>query len=498
MKLKLIIIASFFLLTSSVSPQQPDRDGVLAAMKKATAFMTEKVSIHGGYLWNVSEDFSKKYGEVPARNSQIWVQAGTPMVGMAYLDAFDVTKDKVYLDAARKAADALIYGQNSQGGWHYAIDFEPKGMQDWYKNQASKFKWGMEEQRFYNGNGTFDDSNSSSATRFLLRFYLTSKEEKYHAPLLKALNFMLLAQYPNGAFPQRFPLHYDFIHDGFPDYTSYYTLNDGVMNSNIEVLLEAYQYLGDKRYLESARRGVDFMIAVQGPEDQAGWAEQYHPDTMQPVKARTHEPAGFVIRESADVIELLEIMYKMTGDRRYLRPIPQCLQWFERVNREALEFKRPTARYYELGTNLPVYVIRTDKVNPDGYGLYLWSNTISEGNMKGLSSIPGGVRQVVNVEPIRREYERVSKLSVDDAKAEYMRRFKTWETPPRADSAAVSKILGAMDNRGAWITDCRVLKLDGGPNGMNSGDFEIIKGYSSNVFVRNLRILASYARSGKN
>src|SRR5437879_12922908 len=118
MKHKFTISSLLFLfLTSSVSSQQPDRGEVLSAMKKAANFMTEKVSIHGGYLWNVSEDFSKKYGEVPARDSQIWVQAGTPMVGMAYLDAFDVTKDKAYLDDDRKAAEAHDCGQNPVAGW---------------------------------------------------------------------------------------------------------------------------------------------------------------------------------------------------------------------------------------------------------------------------------------------------------------------------------------------------------------------------------------------
>lgn len=326
------------------------------------------------------------------------------------------------------------------------------------------------------------------ATCFLLRYYLTSKEEKYRRPLLKALNFMLLAQYPNGAFPQRFPLRYDFVHDDFPDYTSYYTLNDGATNGNVEVLLEAYQHLGDKRYLESARRAVDFMIAVQGPEDQAAWAEQYHPDTMQPTKARTHEPAGFVIRESEQVLELLETFYLMTGDRRYLRPIPMCLRWFDRINREAKEHDRPAARYYELGTNLPVYVVRTEKTTSEGYGVYLWSNTKAQGN------VSVGV-QVTDVEPFRKEYERIAKLSKDAAKAEYMQRFKSWETLPRADAAAVKGIIGSMDARGAWVTDCRVLKLDAGANGMNSGDFEIIKGYSSGVFVRNIRALANRVRS---
>lgn len=414
--------------------------------------MTEKVSVRGGYVWNVAEDFSKQYGEVPARKSQIWIQSGTPMVAMAFLDAFDATKDKVYLDAARRAADALVFGQHKLGGWHYAIDFEPKGIEEWYKNKAAKFKWGMEEQRFYRGNATFDDSNSASATRFLLRFYLTSKEEKYRAPLLKALDFIRLAQYPNGAFPQRFPLRYDFVHDGFPDYTPYYTLNDGAANGNVEVLLDAYHYLGDKRDLESARRAVDFMIAVQGPEDQAAWAEQYHPDTMQPTKARTHEPAGFVIRESEQVLELLLTFYKMTGDRRYLRPIPMCLNWFDRVNRESKENSRPAARYYELGTNLPVYVVRTDKTTPDGYGVYLWSNTRAQGNLTA------GV-QVTDVGPFRREYERISILSKEDAKAEYLQRFKSWEMSPRADASAVKTIMGSMDSRGV---DHRLPRLKAG------------------------------------
>ena len=88
-------------------------------MKKATQFMVEKVGYRGGYVWAVSEDFSRRYGEVPARKTQIWVQSGTPDVGMTLLDAYDVTHDPVYLDGARKAADALISGQHPLGGWNY-------------------------------------------------------------------------------------------------------------------------------------------------------------------------------------------------------------------------------------------------------------------------------------------------------------------------------------------------------------------------------------------
>lgn len=493
--MKLKIAAIFFLFPTILFAQT--KQEVLSAMKKSTEFFSTKVSTRGGYVWNVSEDFSKFYGEVPARKTQIWVQSGTPMVGMTMLNAYQATGDKYYLQVAEKAADALIFGQTKEGGWHYVVDFETKGLQDYYKNQASKFKWGMEEQRFYKGNATLDDGNSQSATRFILRLYLVSKNEKYKAPLLKALNFFLKAQYPNGAFPQRFPLKYDFIHDGFPDYTSYYTLNDGATVTAIQVLVDAYENLGDKKYLDSAKKAVDFLIAVQGPEDQGCWAEQYHPDTMQPVKARTHEPAGFVIRESEQVVETLEMFYKMTGDRRYLRPIPLCLNWFDRLNKEAIEFKRPIARYYELGTNLPIYVIQTNETYEHGYGKYLWSNTLTPDNKLGTTgnSASLNIRQVVNVEPIRREFERVKSLDAKTARAEYEKQ-RSWNgDSPRPDTPNVANPIKSMDKRGAWVTDCRVLKLDAKEKyGMNSGEFEIIKGYSTGVFVRNLSMMTAFVK----
>ena len=492
-----------FIPAAEFSPQTPSRDEVLAAMKKATQFMVEKVAYRGGYVWAVSEDFSRRYGEVPARATQVWVQSGTPEVGMTLLDAYDLTRDPVYLDGARKAADALIYGQHPLGGWNYVIDFDPSGLKTWYEKEASRFKWGMEEYRHYYGNATFDDGNTSSATRFLLRLYLTTPDPRYRRPLLKALNFIVLAQYPNGAWPQRYPLSHEFTHDGFPDYTSYYTLNDGSAVSNIEVLVEASEKLGDKRYLKAARRAVEFLIAIQGPRDQAAWAEQYDPKTMRPVKARTHEPAGFVIRESEQVIELLEKFYLMTAERRYLKPIPGCLDWFDRVNREAVELKRPPARYYEFVTNLPIYNLRTDKTNAAGYGLYRWSNTDSQGDGEGLYRFGGGqseTRPVVDVLPIRKRYEWIAGLSPEQARVEYQKRSGGGERPEQPNrrqfgNTSVADVIAAMDHRGAWVRDdVRVLKVSPNSQGINPGTFETIRGYSTGTFVRNLRRLIDSAK----
>jgi hypothetical protein len=499
--LTLVAAFSFAVYGQQQDSINPTSSDVQVAMKKATTFMVERVAYRGGYVWSVSEDFSRRYGEIPARSSQIWVQDGTPLVGMALLDAYDLTGDRYYLEAARKAADALVYGQHPLGGWHYFVDFDPKGIKQWYDQEASRFKWGMEEYRHYYGNATFDDANTASATRFLLRLYTTTHDPAFRRPLLKALNFIVVAQYPNGAWPQRYPLSHEFSHDGFPDYTSYYTLNDGSAASNIDVLVEAYEKLGNKRYLASAKRGIAFMMLIQGPNGQAAWAEQYDPKTMLPVKARTHEPAGYVIRESIQVIDLLEKFYEITGDRSYLKPIPGCLAWFDRVNREAVELKRPPARYYEVGTNLPIYNLRTDKTNAEGYGLYRWSSKDAEGDGFGLfrfNNTQPTVRPVVDVVPIRQKYEQVASLSPAQARAKYQSGSSNEEPRERARRDSVAQIINAMDSRGAWIRDdLRVLTVVPRSQGINPGSFETMRGYSTAVFVRNLRALIAYCKTTK-
>lgn len=481
----------------------PSRSEALDAMKRATRFMLEKVSHRGGYVWSVSEDFKRRDGEVPARDTQIWIQGGTPEVGHCYLDAYEATRDPLFLDAARRAAAALVYGQRPEGGWHYFIDFDPSGTEEWFRTEASRFKWGYEEYRHYYGNSTFDDGNSATATRYLMRFYATTLEASYREPVVKALDFFLKAQYPNGAWPQRYPLRPEFSHDGLPDYTSFYTLNDGAAVANVLTLVEGYELLGDERYLEAAKRGVDFMIAVQGPEDQAAWAEQYDPKTLEPAAARTHEPAGFVVRESEEVIRLLETFYLMTGSRRYLRPVPGAIAWFERVNRETVELKRPPARYYQLGTNLPVYVQRTDKTNAEGYGLYRLSTTDARGDGFGLYRSTEETRPVkafIDVESVSREYERVSKLTREQARAEYLRRREIEQrrggrrddAPRQGPSAA--EIVKSLDARGAWVSDLSVLTRVP-PPALNPSTRERIRGYSTGTFVRYIRVLTHYVRA---
>lgn len=472
----------------------PSRDAMLTAMKKATTFMTDKVAVNGGYVWLVSENLERRWGEIPARPSQIWLQGGTERMGQVFLDAWEATHDVVYLNAARKAADALVFGQHPLGGWHYVIDFDPSGFPAWYEKQASKFRYGYEEYRHYYGNCTFDDRVTADAAIFLLRFYRTTHEAAYHDAVRRALDFVLAAQFPNGAWPQRFPLRYEFAHDGLPDYTSFYTLNDGAMQGIVELLLDAWETFGDVRYFESARRGADVLISMQGPDGQAAWAEQHGPD-MRPIAARTHEPAGYVIRETHMALQMLEEMYLRTGDPRYLAPVPRALDWYERVNREIAVRKYPVPRYWEPGSNDPVYVVRTHKLNADGYGLYIWTTDPSQ-TVCGDGPCRGDGKPVVNVAPMRAEYEALRGAADAQSRAAILEKLRAARSRhygrPDLDAAEIVK---SLDARGAWVTDGNVMPVPNAPS--EDAERETIRGISTRVFAERMEALIGLVRGDR-
>jgi Pectic acid lyase len=342
------------------SGRDADRSRILDTMKRATTFMVEKVSTNGGYVWTYLPDLSRRWGEMEARNTQIWVQPpGTATMGHLFLDAYHATGDEYYYAAAEKAAGALIWGQHPSGGWNYLIDFAgDRSLRDWY-DTVGRNGWRLEEFQHYWGNATFDDAGTAESGRLLLRLYVEKRDAKYRPALDKAIQFVMESQYPEGFWPQRFPLQYEFSHHNLPDYTSYATFNDDVAGENIEFLLQCYQALGDPRVLDTIRRGMNaFLIAQQGPP-QPGWSLQYTLDGK-PAAARTYEPKSLATHTTATNIGLLLRFYRLTGDTKYLARIPEALDWLDglKLPPGVAPDGRTHPTFIELGTNKPLYVHR--------------------------------------------------------------------------------------------------------------------------------------------
>jgi hypothetical protein len=457
------------------------REQVTATIRRAAAYYRGKVALRGGYVYYYSPDLKLRYGEGMASATQIWVQPpGTPTVGLAYLAAYRATGDKFYLDAAREAGEALIYGQLKSGGWQNCIDFDPKGRVNLYRNGRGGGQ----------NNSTLDDNISQSAIRFMSRLdeALEFKDAKVHESAMIALEALLKAQFNNGAFPQVWtgPVRegeaiaagrheprtepkkasypdYDWRTEGkVKDYWNMYTLNDGLAGTVSETLLAAEAVYKDSRYRDALKKLGDFLILAQMPEPQPVWAQQYSRD-MQPIWARRFEPAAITGGESQDVIETLIKIYHTTGDKKYLEPIPRA---FEYLKKSRLSDGR-LARYYEMKTNRPLFMKRSngeysltyeDSDLPDHYGWKIASR---------LEAIVAEYQSLVNTgQSLKRE-------------------------PTLAESRQnARKIIAALDADGRWISTFGGEPLVGQPK-FKTGDRYI----SSAVFAQNIETLAALVRS---
>lgn len=377
-----------------------DRVSTLAAMKRATRFMLDEAAYRGGYVWSYLPDFSRRWGELEATRTMIWIQPpGTGTVGHLYLDALHATGDAFYYRAAQSVASAIMAAQQPSGGWNYVHDFAgPAALQRWYDTYGAN-AWRMEEFQHNWRNSTFDDAGTSEAMQFLLRMYLEKRDRRYRPSLDRAIKLVLDSQYPNGGWPQRYPSRPEFSKGGRPDYTSYVTFNDDVAGENIKFLVMVRQTLGANTRIDDAiRRAMNSFVVLQQPQPQPAWGLQ-HDLSGKPVAARSYEPRAFATHTTAANLGQLMNFYELTGDPKFLARIPEALAWLEKVRLPVPRNGRSHPTFIEVGTDRALYVHRrgSNVVNGEYFVDYSPEKTLGHYS---------GFRQV-NVDALRRRYERL-------------------------------------------------------------------------------------------
>jgi hypothetical protein len=466
LKVAAVVRTAIFSLMA-VGTTAATREDALEALKKAATYYRTSVASHGGYVYYYSvEDLTKRWGEGAATVDQIFVQPpGTPAVGVAYLKAYQASGDAFYLEAAKETAHALVYGQLQSGGWRQTIDFDPNGsMVGLYRNGRGKGR----------NHTSLDDNQTQAAILFLTRvdYALKFKDEKIHEAAKFALDALLKAQFPNGAFPQGFTgpvAPHPIVKASYPDpwprtwpnehYWDYYTLNDGLVGTVSETLLVAFYMYKDSRYRDALARLGDFLILAQMPEPQPAWAQQYN-YAMQPVWARKFEPPAISGLESEDSIRTLLKISRLTGEIKYLEPIPRALEYLKKCR---LPDGR-MARYYELKTNRPLYM------NRKGADYFL---TFDDTDLPAHY----GWKQPTAIEALEREF--------NDWKA-----GKPLTTPKPAVAKLepqVRKAIADLDGQGRWVSTYAGERLVGQPKFAQG--FRYI---GSNVFIQNVELLSEY------
>lgn len=148
-------------------------------------------------------------------------------------------------------------------------------------------------------NTSFDDQKTQAALAMLMRLDQVERfqNERVHEAATFALDSILKAQYPNGAWSQvynkfpdpaahpakaaTFPDAWPRTHPG-GDYWQHYTLNDNALVDTTAVMVGASRIYKESKYRVAAIKAADFLLLAQLPDPQPAWAQQYNAQ-MHPV-----------------------------------------------------------------------------------------------------------------------------------------------------------------------------------------------------------------------
>jgi PelA/Pel-15E family pectate lyase len=261
---------------------------------------------------------------------------------------------------ATRLADAVIRRQNADGGWGKNIDptIPPTKSGD-------------------NAESTIDNGATWTHLMFLARVVTATKEERFRKAFDKGLDYLLAAQYPNGGWPQYFPLR--------KGYYTHITFNDGAMVGVLGLLRAVTRQNPEYRFVDAERRtrcanavqkGIDCIlrcqVVVRGKR--TTWCAQHDETTLAPAPARAYEKVSLSGSESVGIVRFL--LGVETPDARVRASIEDAVAWFESAKLSGLRYENRAlwedpaasplwARFYEIGTNRPIFSGRDGIVRYD-------------------------------------------------------------------------------------------------------------------------------------
>ena len=269
-------------------------------------------------------------------------------------------------EEGRRIADNVLTWQTPHGGW-------PKN-----RDTASEPFDGNSEDL----HATFDNSATISELRFLASAFRATNESRYQQAFLKGLSHILEAQYPNGGWPQYYPLS--------KSYHRRITFNDNAMTRILELLRDVsessdYQFLKTEHRTKAeaaVTKGIDCILRTQIKQNGklAVWCAQHDEKTLAPAWARSYEPPSLSGAESVGIVRFLMSIEEPTP--AIIAAVEGSVEWFRSVvihgirlekftNAEGQDDKRVVAdpdaevlwaRFYELGSNRPIFLDRDSVV----------------------------------------------------------------------------------------------------------------------------------------
>ena len=257
----------------------------------------------------------------------------------------------------------------------------------WGKNLDLRTRTRLPGERFSAGTkgwtyaGTFDNGATTTELRFLARLVAATHSIEARESFERGLDYVLRAQFPNGGWPQVYPLA--------GGYHNAITFNDHAMLNVLRLLRDVaggrreFAFTKEPSRVRAAAalaRGVECVLATQvrvGGQLTA-WGQQHDVLTFAPTSARDFEMIALASAESAGLVRfLMEIESPNAG---VIAAVHAAEKWLRETAIENVAWERVDgdnrlvnragsgplwSRFCEIGTNRPLFGDRDGTIHAD-------------------------------------------------------------------------------------------------------------------------------------
>jgi hypothetical protein len=232
---------------------------------------------------------------------------------------------------ARSIADSVLRFQRESGGWPKDVD--------------------MLEAPKTAPPARPDATIDNGATTTQIRLLSQVPGNAYRAAAIRGIDYLLAAQYPNGGWPQFYPLR--------DDYSRHITFNDNAMIDVVTIMEDVaraktpFDYVDAVRRskaAEAVRRAVDVVLASQVVVNGTltAWCAQHDAVTLEPRPARAYEHVSLSGAETTGIVRFL---MRQPRTPEIERAVDAAVSWLRAVRQPDGQW----ARFYQIGTNKPIF-----------------------------------------------------------------------------------------------------------------------------------------------
>lgn len=280
-------------------------------------------------------------------------------------------------EAVRIADNVLLY-QRDTGGWSKNVDMAS------VLSEQDKAKLRKAKSR---KDSTLDNGATHTQIRYLAKVYYATRLERFRQAMLRGIDYLLEAQYANGGWPQFYP------REGNSGYSRYITFNDGAMIGAMSVLRDIAEKKPEYAFVDEVRRqkannavqkGVECILKCQivVNSKKTAWCAQHDEKTFIARKARNYELPSISGSESVGVVRFLMSIDNPSPE--IIEAVQSAVAWFDQVKLAGIRqinksdssreggydkviIKDATAppiwaRFYQIGTNRPIFCGRDGKI----------------------------------------------------------------------------------------------------------------------------------------